>query len=473
MSKFKKALMAIVATTMVATNAVGLASCGKKDGFSEVDVVTYDGSKVTVTFYHTMGQKLIDILDEYLKEFNTMYPNITVKHSSPSQDYDELREIIEKGLSNVKAPSIAYCYPDHVAAYNAFDAVVTLDDYMAHSDMGFTDEQLADFYPTFLEEGRCFGDDKTYTLPYLKSTEVLYYNKTFFDANDLTVPTTWAEMWDTCAQIKEITKKADGTYDSKVVPFGYDSEANWFITMTEQRGTGYTTHESPKFIFNNEENRAFVEELRGYFKQGYFTTKALNGKTYTSKLFNVSHQNDTMRCYMCVGSTGGSSYQVPDPVNGKDPFEVGVAMMPQETKDTKDFKVLQQGPSICIFKQSDPQEVAASWLLAKFLTTSIGYQASSSLANGYTPVIQSVAKDGYYAEQLEIAKTSTDNADLPAKTIAQALAQAPYYYTSKAFDGSSTARTYVGLIMQACLNSDVSIKSEFDKKTNYLINKYN
>lgn len=489
MNKFKKVLMSVMATIMATTGVASLAGCGKSgvDYNDDYNVVAYDGSKVTVTFYHTMGQKLKDILDAYIKEFNELYPNITVEHSSPTNDYDVLRKNISDGLSNSKAPSMAFCYPDHVALYNTFKAVVPLDG-LVESDleftngkgekttMGFTDEEVNSFYEAFYNEGKSYGDGKMYTLPYLKSTEVLYYNKTYFDENNLQPPKTWDEMWTLCAQIKEISNN-----DSKVVPLGYDSEANWFITMTEQRKTPYTSFDSPKFLFNTEENRAFVAELKEYYNKGYFTTRALNGNTYTSKLFNEGSKKDTLRCYMCIGSTGGSSYQAPTPVGGKDPFEVGVAMIPQETTNTADYKVLQQGPSICLFKQSNPQEVAASWLLAKFLTTSIGYQVESSLANGYTPVIKTALQNEYFAEQLEAAKHSTLNADLQAKTVVQALAQADWYYTSLAFDGSSSAREYVGLIMQACLNNAPAngqsmadfIKGEFDKRTNYLINKYN
>ena len=40
----------------------------------------YDSSKkVEITFYHTMGSNLSDVLDLYITEFNKLYPNITVK----------------------------------------------------------------------------------------------------------------------------------------------------------------------------------------------------------------------------------------------------------------------------------------------------------------------------------------------------------------------------------------------------------
>ena len=49
--------------------------------------------------------------------------------------------------------------------------------------MGFTETQLDDFVDAYYNEGMAFGDGKMYTLPYAKSTEVLFYNKTEFEKN--------------------------------------------------------------------------------------------------------------------------------------------------------------------------------------------------------------------------------------------------------------------------------------------------
>ena len=38
----------------------------------------YDGSEVNLTFYHTMGTNLSDVLDLYIAEFNKLYPNIHI-----------------------------------------------------------------------------------------------------------------------------------------------------------------------------------------------------------------------------------------------------------------------------------------------------------------------------------------------------------------------------------------------------------
>ncbi len=393
---------------------------------------------VTITFYHQMGKALQEILNTAIEDFNKIYPNITVEHKTYG-DYDGVRDQIKTEISVGGQPNLAYCYPDHVALYNISGAVQTLD-VLIESEYGFTDEQIADFIPAYYNEGKAFGDGKMYSLPISKSTEVLYYNKTFFEANNLTVPTTWDEMEELCEKIKGI--------DPTCIPLGYDSESNWFITMCEQYGSEYTSSSGENFRFNNETNRNFVKRFREWYEKKLVTTERLSGG-YTSALFTGENDAGT-RCYMCIGSTGGATYQQPNQTNGEFEFEVGIVSIPQVNPSAP--KVISQGPSICLFKDEDPQKVLASWLFAKFLTTDVTFQASVSMSNGYAPVIQSVTKNPIYAEFLDSASTS----NIQAYAVKVALEQADSYYVSPAFNGSSVARDQVGLLMQKCLVTETS-----------------
>ena len=247
------------------------------EGNFTVPEAGYDGSEVNLTFYHTMGTNLSDVLNLYIEEFNKLYPNIHIT-SEKIGSYDDVRDQISTEITVGNQPNIAYCYPDHVALYNLAGAVATLDGLInrqievARADgtaeiLGLTDEQKADFIPGYYAEGTQFGDGLMYTMPFSKSTEVLYYNKTFFDANGLTVPTTWEEMEATCAKIKEI--------DPNSIPLGYDSESNWFITMCEQYGSDYTSASGDHYLFNNETNRGFIKMFREWYQKGYLTTQKL------------------------------------------------------------------------------------------------------------------------------------------------------------------------------------------------------
>ena len=461
----KKIIVSVILLLALCLNLFAMSACVKQqnqDVELEVPVEGFDTTTpVTITFYHTMGQNLRDVLERAIVEFNKLYPNITIQHEQVG-GYDDVRDQIKTEIAVGGQPNIAYCYPDHVALYNLAKAPVVLDSLISSEvevtradgtteKLGLTQEQIDDFIKGYYDEGKGFGDDKMYTLPLSKSTEVLYYNKTFFDANGLTVPTTWDEMEAVCAKIKEIEPDS--------IPLGYDSESNWFITMCEQMNSEYTSANDDHFLFDNETNRNFVKKFRDWYQKGYVTTQELSG-SYTSTLF-VKAEKEVGKSYMSIGSSAGATHQRPDKVNNDYPFEVGIATVPQV--DANNPKVISQGPSLCIFNKENTQEVLASWLFVKYLTTNIDFQAEFSEASGYIPVIKSVADD-------EIYKSFLDRADggdnIAALSIKVGLEQEKAYYVSPAFNGSSVARDEVGKLMQKCFtaktdNVDGMIKEAF------------
>ena len=447
----KRILSALLALVLV-FSMISMTACGNNGTTAasnfEVPEVGYDGSDVTISFYTTMGSNLTTVLNLYIEEFNKLYPNIHVEVTSVG-GYDDVREQISTEITVGNQPNIAYCYPDHVALYNLAKAVVTLDS-LIESDitvtradgttevLGLTDEQKNDFIAGYYAEGAQFGDGMMYTMPFSKSTGVIYYNKTFFDANGLTVPTTWDELGAVCQKIKEI--------DPDSIPLGYDSESNWFINMTEQYDSDYTSATGDHYLFNNETNRNFIKKFREWYQKGYLTTQTLYG-AYTSGLFTTL---EGTKSYMSIGSSAGATYQRPAAnADGTYPFEVGICPIPQVSADNK--KVISQGPSVCIFQKSNPQEVVASWLFVKFLTTSVEFQAEFSMASGYVPVLKSVAENETYSAFLANADGGKYISALSAKVC---LEQESAYYTSPAFNGSSAARDQVGTLLSKCLTAD-------------------
>ena len=410
-----------------------------------------DDGKLHITFYHTMGAALSEVLQKYVDKFTAMYPNVAIDHKQVG-GYDDVRDQIKTDILVGEQPNIAYCYPDHVALYNKANVVQPLDDLIAstevvtHADgttevLGLTQAEIDNFIDAYYNEGKIYGDGKMYTLPMSKSTEVLYYNKDFFEneankALGLKVPTTWEEMEAMCALIKQI--------DPNSIPLGYDSEANWFITMCEQLGSPYTSLEGEHFLFDNETNRNFIAKIREWYENGYVTTQEIS-KAYTSKLFTMDPA-ETGNCYMCIGSSAGANHQIPKKDDGTFRFEVGIAPIPQVNAEAP--KAISQGPSLCIFKKANAEEVRYSWLFVKYLTTNVDFQAEFGMASGYMPVLENVNEHPIYAAELAAADGFLGLPMLSAKV---ALAQADSYYTSPAFNGSSVARDQVGALVQFCM----------------------
>jgi multiple sugar transport system substrate-binding protein len=171
---------------------------------------------------------------------------------------------------------------------------------------------------------------------------------------------------------------------------------------------------------------------------------------------------------MSIGSSAGATHQRPDAdENGNYMFDVGIAPIPQ--KNANNRKVISQGPSVCIFNKTNPQEVVASWLFVKFLTTSVEFQAEFSTASGYVPVLKSVANNPVYSAFVSRANGGAYISALSAKVC---LEQEDAYYTSPAFNGSSKAREQVGALLVKCLtgddggNVDAFIKKAFEDAIN-------
>ena len=447
--------------------------CGRliKEQFSSEYDGLYDGSAVTITFWHTMGSDNRALLDDAIARFNTMYPNITVVHQSYG-DYDSVFDRIRTKLTTGNQPNLAFCYPDHVATYNQSGSVVVLDEFIANQNvvagsgemMGFTQAQLDDFIEGLYNQGKEYGDGKMYSLPFQQSTEVLYYNKTLFDELGLKAPKTWDDVEEICKILKEMYPGC--------TPLGYDFEENFFITLAAQYGSNYTSATGENYTFVNDTNKQFVAKFAEWYQKGWITTSELMGGSYTSDGFKKA-DDETGKIFMSIGSSAGARYYRPDKVYGEYPFEVGIVSLPQV--DVNNPKVISQGPSICIF-EADQQEVYASWLFLKFLTTDKQFQAMYAMKSGYVPVIKSVME----TEQYKNALANANGGDYITSLVAVvALQQADAYFSIPAFAGSGNARTQVGLLVQSVFSkyqlgadNTAMIDAEFQKyydlcKVNY------
>ena len=97
------------------------------------------------------------------------------------------------------------------------------------------------------------------------------------------------------------------------------------------------------------------------------------------------------------------------------------------------------------------------------LDGAVDFQAEFGMASGYVPVLENVTDNEVYAAELAAANGYES---LPLLATKVCLEQANAYYTSPAFNGSSTARDEVGKLMQICLTSteadvDAMIKKAF------------
>ncbi len=408
----------------------------------------------TIVFYTSQGDALQKITQNAIDAFEAKYPGWKVEHVQAG-GYDDVKEKIVSDFQGKQQPDLAYCYADHVAQYLQTEKVYDLNDLINSTEtvtdadgnevvVGYTADEIADFVEGYYNEGYAYNygnyaeygysENSMLTLPFVKSTELMYYNKTELDKLGLTPAKTWDELWTQCYTIKQ-------KYSS-VTPLAYDSEANWFITMCEQNGWDYTSAESGKhYLFNNANTQKWLSELREYYKKGYIITQELNG-SYTSGLFTKGTAGG---CIYCIGSSGGASYQDPGSA-----FTYGIAPIPgsKDADGNINASAISQGPSLVMFEAGNgvsnvEEKKIMTFLFVKELLDPT-FQAAFGAQSGYNPCRKSTYNIDQYVEHMN-GKSITAVAASVAATMMDD------FFTSPAFIGSSTARTQVGNVVNYCL----------------------
>lgn len=421
-----------------------LTGCGGKN----------DG-KTHIQFWHTMGQANQVMLDRMIESFQEANPDIVVEAFSQG-GYDDIAGKIRDAIPAGTTPTLSFCYPDNVATYIEAGAVEELTPYIQNEEYGLTQEELKDFNSDYWSEGTNYQQPGVFSVPYAKSTEVLFYNASVFEAYHYTVPTTWDEMWTLCA-----TMKAE--LGSRIkTPLGYDSDSNLFITKCVQENIPYTskdaTTKADYYQFNNAQAKTMVSELKLKYDAGLFITKGTQpNSTYTSTAFT------NQQIIMSIGSTGGTTY------NKSLNFDIGVAPLP---RGSVNGKVVSQGPSICIFSRATAAEKVAAWKFYKHIT-SPDNTATFAINTGYEPVRNSARETPQFKTYLSRAGENyitKRGGDLLASAAALTRdAYAGNYFSSDVFPGSDTARDEVGGIISNVFLNTKSIDQAFtDALTNCL-----
>ena len=421
-----------------------LAACsgGKTEQTPQTtEIITTIESPVTIEFWHAMSGTNQEAVDALVNKFNTTIgteKGITVNAVYQGQ-YTDLKTKTTAALKSGSVPAIAQAYPDWVAEYLQSGSVVELNPYIENSEVGIKD--FDDIIESYRAENSQYVGGKFYSLPFNKSTEVLYYNKTFFEQNDLTVPTTWEELETVSAKIKELT----GTY-----AFGIDSAENYFITMVQQFGGKYTNSQGDILFAEDGAKQAIeaLELLKRNTDAGYWRIPSADYKYMSDPFMNK-------QLYTYIGSNAGYSF-----ISSAD-FEVGVAPIPQISAETG--AVIQQGTNVVLFNQNKSQEeVYAAYEFAKFLSS---YEGNLEFATttSYLPIRESViASDAYKAHVVE----TNDQTKVVGPE------QAPYYFYDPSFFtdtySSYNVRKAVGLAVGQVISEGVAPEQAIQDAINSL-----
>ena len=354
---FKK----LTALALTAASIAVMTGCGNKGNTaSEAEIVTEITEPVEITFWHAMNGDLEKSLQDLTNKFMEENENIKVTLQNQSS-YQELQQKITATLASPKdLPTLTQAYPHWMINAMQDDLLVDLKPYIENESLKF------DNYDDILEGFRKGSeiDGKIYGMPFNKSTEVIWYNKTLFDELGLEVPTTYEEFANVA---KTITEKTG------IVGAGFDSLNNFYTTFLKNEGVDFN---SDLDVTGEESVKAVNYYLDG-IKEGYFRIAGTD--TYLSGPF----ANETLGMY--VGSNAGETF-VKQGVGDK--FEVAAAPYPAEIS-------MQQGTDLYVFSNATPEQRTAAYEFLKFLI-STDNQIIWGEQTGYIPARESAVDSEEY-----------------------------------------------------------------------------
>ena len=189
------------------------------------------------------------LVDKFTKEKS----NITVTLQNQSSYPDLQQKITATTASPKDLPTITQAYPDWLL--NAMDEnlVVDLKPYIENKTLKF------DNYDDILEGFRQAStiDGKIYGMPFNKSTEVLWYNKTLLDKHNIAVPKTYEEF---AKASKEVKEKAN------IVGGGFDSLSNYYTTYLKNEDVTFDSKLDPTSEASKKAVNYYLDGVKG----GYF-----------------------------------------------------------------------------------------------------------------------------------------------------------------------------------------------------------
>lgn len=344
------------------------------------------GQKVEITFEsYNLSQAgtWTDTFTELLAEFSREHPNITVKAQKPQ---GTSANGIENAVPSVQAQLVTGTPPD-VAQLGFGDLDFTvhqlgakpLDDLVGRAAVDANFDGEHPYAPT----ARTLGDwqGKTYGVPFVFSTPVLFYNASLFTMAGLDParpPQTWAEVKTAAQAIKARTGR-DGSYVDCLTQVAGD----WcYQALVGSNGGSVISEDRSRLTFADPAAVGAVAMAQDLVTSGA-SPKLSQAQAYPQFArgeMGMLLESSSLQGTFQKGAAGK--------------WDLRAAPMP--AFDGRPTRPTNSGAALFVLS-NDPAKQRAAWELTKFLTSDRAYTTISSKI-GYLPLRTSLVDDPRYLQ---------------------------------------------------------------------------
>jgi len=317
---------------------------------------------VYLRMYYPVGVAgpLAQLMDGMINDFNASQTDIFVE-SIFAGGYKEAMDKSQTAFLAGSPPDFAVLDAPNLLTLLDIDAIISLDDLIAKEG---GDKFVDEFLSAFMHITRHGG--KIWSIPWQRSTPILYYNKDFYREVGLDPnkpPATWDDLE---AYSKKLTVKDD---KGNVVRWGVLIPNDYWIfkPLLLQAGGEGDNEEGTEILIDTDKNRETFEFLLRLADEGVTT-----GVTRWSQSVTDFASGATAMLY---NSTGALTY-----IRNNIKYDFGTGFLPKKVRQV----AIEGGGNFFIFK-TDERHQNAAWEVIKWMTKPEN-TARWSLGSGYIPV---------------------------------------------------------------------------------------
>ena len=422
----KKYLKAVVSGLCAAALALGCVGCGGASQTAKPAQVT----NITVWTYYNGDQlesftKLVDKFNETVGA----QKGIVVSTESQGSVNDLEQSVMDAAEGKVGAaalPNIFSAYADTAYALDQMGMVVDLAPYL-------TDDEKVQFIDGYLSEGDFADNGSVKIFPVAKSTEVMLFNDTDWQAFAAATGASYSDLSTMEGLVATAEKYYNWTDAQTAAPddgkalFGRDAMANYMLVGAQQLGdTIFAVKDGGMTVnFERDVARRLWDNYYVPFVKGWFAA--------TGRFRSDDIKTGNVLAY--VGSCSSATFFPTKVTNdANQSHEICLKALPAPQFEGGEAVAVQQGAGMVVTAAKE-EEVEASVEFLKWFVRAEN-NIAFSVGSGYLPVTR---KANDMQEILASGLTLDDNMQ---QTLAVAVdtVNGNRLYTPHAFAGSSSAR---------------------------------
>ena len=349
--------------------AGGTAEEGAAEGGSEApaaDPASFEVTEpITIQWWHALEDQYSETVQEVVDDFNSSQDLITVEPVYVGS-YAEVNEaLVAAHAAGTGLPALTVANTPYVAEYGAGGLTEDLTPYIEAT--GF---EIDDFGKGLVDASSY--DGKQVALPFLISTQVMYYNQDMADELGITIPENFADMDAFLEQASVIG--ADGTTEryGTVVP-GWDQW--YFETFYLNNGVKIVNDDQVSTDLGSEAAVSLVNKFKEWCDKGWIywangtdASSIMRQNFIDGKAFSVIHTSSLYNTYVDLCD-----------------FEVGMSWLPGG--DTKNQEI--GGCVLLIPAKNDQATKNAAWQFLSYLCSK-DVNMKWATETGYIPTRNSV-----------------------------------------------------------------------------------